>query len=480
MKPSSPQTDGLRANALSFSAVLTQGITHIAPAMSLVVTVQVVITLAGTASPLAYLIAFLIVLVLGVCLAQLALHLPSAGGYYTYVARSLNPKAGFLAAWMFFLYEPLTCAVNLAYLGFLLQTTLRIEAHITCPWYVPYVIFTLLISLLIYRGIQISAAFVMWLTIVEVVIMIALAIAAVMHPGDGRIQVQDFVSVHTFGKKGFYLAIVFSIFTFTGFEAIAPLAEETRDPRRLLPRAVLLSIALMGFFFVLTTLAILIGWGPSRIDSFTASAENPVILLAKRLWGGAWIFVMVAVINSILGAAIAGTNATVRVFYAMGRARSLPAALEYIHPRFRTPVNAIALQTFITLTIGLAIGLWIGPDQEYYFLGVTATLVLIFVYSAGNLGVYFLYRRQRPAEFNPVLHFVFPVLSTLSLLWVAYHSVVPLPDKPMRYAPILVGGWMVAGVVLLLTMRRASNMPLLPMEVTETAERPMSGDSVQV
>ena len=149
--------------------MLTQGITHIAPAMSLVVTVQFVITLAGTASPLAYLIAFLIVLALVVCLAQLALHLPSAGGYYIYVARSLKPKAGFLAAWMFFLYDPLTCAVNLAYLGFLLQTTLRIEAHITCPWYVPYVIFTLVISLLIYRGIQISAAFVMWLTIVEAI-----------------------------------------------------------------------------------------------------------------------------------------------------------------------------------------------------------------------------------------------------------------------------------------------------------------------
>src|ERR1700678_2860601 len=173
MEPTSPNTASLRANALSFSSVLTQGITHIAPAMGLVVTVQFVTTMAGIASPLAYGIAFLIVMMLGVCLPQLALHLPSAGGYYTYVSRSLNPKAGFLAGWMFFLYDPLTAAVNLAYLGFLLQTTLKIEAHITCPWYVPYFIFTLLISLLIYRGIQISAAFVMWLTIVEVVIMIA-------------------------------------------------------------------------------------------------------------------------------------------------------------------------------------------------------------------------------------------------------------------------------------------------------------------
>ena len=87
------------------------------------------------------------------------------------------------------------------------------------------------------------------------------------------------------------------------------------------------------------------------------------------------------------------------------------------------------------------------------------------------------------AEFNPVLHFVFPVLSTLSLMWVAYQSIVPLPDAPLRYAPILVGAWLVAGVVLLLTVRRASNMPLLPLEArgshpAEAAERPISSRQV--
>jgi len=462
MKPSTPHTDSLRANALSFSSVLTQGITHIAPAMGLVVTVQFVTTLAGIASPLAYGIAFLIVMLLGVCLAQLALHLPSAGGYYTYVSRSLNAKAGFLTGWMFLLYEPLTASVNLAYLGFLVQTTLHIEAHVSCPWYVIYLVCAVLITVLIYRGIEISAAVVMWLTIIECGIVLVLAVAGLMHPGDGHIQLQDFLPLHDFKQKGFYLAIVFSIFTYTGFEAIAPLAEETRNPRRNLPRAILLSITLMGGFFVFACLAVLTGWGNSQIDSFAHSAENPVILLAKRLWGPAWILVLVAVINSILGVSISGTNAAIRVFYAMGRAGSLPASLAYIHPRFRTPVNAIVLQTIITLTIGVAIGFWIGPDQEYYFFGVAMTLLLIFIYSAGNIGVFFLYRREHPAEFRPVLHFLFPLLSTLSMVWVAYKSVVPLPDAPMRYAPILVGSWLLGGLILLVTVPRASTMPLLP------------------
>ena len=95
------------------------------------------------------------------------------------------------------------------------------------------------------------------------------------------------------------------------------------------------------------------------------------------------------------------------------------------------------------------------------------TLVLIFIYSAGNIGVFFLYRRERPAEFSPLLHFLFPLLSTCSLLWVAYKSIVPLPEAPLRYAPILVGTWLVAGVLVLLTVPRASNMPLLPLDTAE-------------
>ena len=471
MQPSPPQTAQLRANALSFSSVLTQSITHIAPAMGLVVTVQFVTTMAGIASPLAYGIAFLIVMLLGVCLAQLALHLPSAGGYYTYVSQSLNPKAGFLVGWMFFLYEPFTAAINLAYLGFLVENVLRAEAHVHCPWYVIYVVFTLLITVLIYRGIEVSAASVMWMTAIEVVITMGLCFSSLMHPGDGHVHLHDFVALHNFQNKGLYLAIVFSIFAFTGFEAICPLAEETRNPKRTIPRAILASITFMGVFFVFTAMAAITGWGNSHIESFAHSPENPVILLAKRLWGAAWILILLAVTNSILGAAIAGTNAAVRVFYAMGRAGSMPSALARVHPRFRTPATAIVVQTIITLTLGIAIGLWIGPDQEFLFIGVVMTLVLIFIYSAGNLGVYFLYRRDRPKEFNVLLHVLFPIASTLSMLWVAYHSVVPLPEKPLRYAPIVVAVWMLAGVVVMLTFRRATNMPLLALDSTEVEKQ---------
>jgi amino acid transporter len=452
-----------------------QGVTHIAPAVGLVLSLQFVVVMAGAASPLAFAIALLIVLLLGVCLCQLARHLPSAGGYYTYISHTLHPRAGFLTAWMFFLYDPLTAAVNLAFMGFLLQATLRLEAGLNCPWYVIFLAAALFITVLTYRGIEISAGIMVGLTVIEILIIGALALASLAHPGDGGLQVQSFTALHNFRHKGLYLAIVFAIFSFTGFESVAPLAEETRDPRRVLPRAILLSIALMGIFFVGGSWAVLTGWGSNHIEGFANSAENPIFVLAKRLWGGAWVFVVIAVVNSILGASIAGTNASTRVFFAMGRARSLPSALASIHPRFRTPVNAILLQTFITLAIGLGVGFWIGPDQEYYFLGVAMTLGLLCIYAAGNVGVFVYYRNRRRAEFNVWFHLIFPLLSTLSLVWVFYRSVVPLPDPPLRYAPLLVAAWLLAGLLLLCTGRGASLVPLGPLALAPAAGAAPSG-----
>ena len=462
LQTANPQT--LRANALSFPSVLMQSITHIAPAVGLIFVLQYITTMAGLAAPLAYALAFLLVFPTAVCMVQLALHLPSAGGYYTYLSQSLSPRAGFLAAWMFFLYEPPGAAVNLAFLSYMLHNIVLMEAGINCPWYVLFLAAVLLVTVLIYRGIEISATVVMWLTTVEILIITCLSIASFMHPGDGRIQLQDFGSWHSFGQKGFYVAVVFSISVFTGFESVAPLAEETRDPRRTLPRAVLFSTSLLGVFMVVCAMALLTGWGNSHIAGFASSTEAPVILLAKRLWGTAWLLVLLAVTNSILGVAIASANAATRVFFAMGRARALPAALDYVHPRFQTPRNAILLQTFLTLAIGLSVGFWIGPDQEYYVIGVAMTLGLMFIYCAGNVGVYVYYRRARPAEFRFLLHFLLPLLSTISLLWVAYKSAVPLPEPPVRYAPILAAIWLLGGMVLMLTVRRAAGTPLLPLE----------------
>ena len=85
--------------------------------------------------------------------------------------------------------------------------------------------------------------------------------------------------------------------------------------------------------------------------------------LARRLWGGGWIVILLVLVNSAIGVSMASTNAATRVFFAMGRSGSLPKVLAWVHPVHKTPVVAIALQTVLTFAIGLGLGFAMGPDE---------------------------------------------------------------------------------------------------------------------
>ena len=447
----------LRAGALNFASVLLQAVTHIAPAIGIVLSLQFITSAAGLTSPLAYAIAFAIVLTLGLSLTQLARVFPSAGGYYTYVGRSIHPSAGFLTAWLYFLYDPLGAAANLAIMSFFLERTLGSAGHVYLPWWISFLILTAIITFVMHRGITVSAKAMATLTISEIVIVVALAAWSLLHAGNGGLNLSSFSPGSSPSPHGLYLGVVFCIFAFSGFESVAPLAEETQDPRRNLPRVIIWSIVLMGAFYLFCSWALLIGWGTNSIQGFVQSTESPVFILARRLWGGAGILVLIAVFNSIIACSIACSNASTRVFFSMGRSGALPRVLGKVHPRYRTPVNAVWFQTILTIGIGLGLGLWIGPDQLFYFMGVTMTLGMVLVYSAGNLGVFRLYRSERRSEFNWWLHGVFPFISTAALISAAYESVVPLPPAPLKYAPCLVALWLVCGVVLVWILSRTGH-----------------------
>src|SRR5438094_10430622 len=99
-----PVKTDLRPETLGLVSVTMQAITHIAPAIAALFFTQFIVSLAGITAPLAYVIGVVVVLMLGNTLVQLSKHLPSAGGYYTYVSRAISPRAGFITSWMYVLY----------------------------------------------------------------------------------------------------------------------------------------------------------------------------------------------------------------------------------------------------------------------------------------------------------------------------------------------------------------------------------------
>src|SRR2546422_11065836 len=107
-----------------------------------------------------------------------------------------------------------------------------------------------------------------------------------------------------------------------------------------------------------------------------------------KFWGTLCVLVPLALLNSMIAVAIAANNAATRVWFAMARSGSLPTTLAQIHPKYQTPVNAVILQAFVMFAVGLGLGVLVGPDKEFELMGMVITFALIFIYSAGNLGVF--------------------------------------------------------------------------------------------
>jgi amino acid transporter len=209
---------------------------------------------------------------------------------------------------------------------------------------------------------------------------------------------------------------------------------------------------IMGAYLVFTSWGIVIGWGMDDLATLVASKELPPFALARRFWGPGWIVIMFALLNSMLAVAVASSLVSTRMWYAMARCGALPRSLAAIHSRHETPITAVVFQAVVTFVAGLSLGFSLGPDQAFYVMGTVLTLALALIYSAGNLGVFLLYRRLG-AEFRPLLHAVFPLASSVAVLWVAWKSIVPLPPRPIAYAPVIMGLWLLAGLIVLIVSR---------------------------
>jgi len=455
----------LAAGAMGLGSVVAQAITHVAPAMGFLTGATFIATYAGTAVPLAYIGAFLVCLSIGLSLVQLAKHLPSAGGYFTYVSRTLHPRLGFMTAWLYFLYDPTVLALNLAIVGVIFEQTLQVRAGIFFPWWATVAIGTAAVIAVIYRGVQISGKLMIVMAGIEIAMLLLFALSGIANPGPGGVSMIPFQVDPAYPIDKLMVGVVFAIFAFTGFEAVAPMAEETENPRRNIPRAVVISLGLMGLFYVIATFGLVIGWGTDTFDeTFAGQGVSVFMDLSVRLFGGwGWIILFLAILNSVIAVGISGSNAATRVWFSMGRAGALPKGLAKVHPVYKTPTNAIILYAVVTLVLAYG-GSWLfgsviapvesgfAPDTLFFWGGLAITLGLIGVYGLGSLGVIRYYWRERRDEFNWFWHFVIPVISILAILVVGYFSLQGLA-APYLFVPFFVAGWIILGAIILLVAR---------------------------
>jgi amino acid transporter len=453
----------LRAGAIGLTGAVMQNVTHIAPAIAAFFFTATIVSFAGGHAPLAYLLGFLVVLALGMCLVQLAKRFPSAGGYFTYVSRTVGPRAGFLTGWMFVLYSPIVPGPILAFFAFILEGELQSNYGWTWfHWWMFAAPAIVLVTALAYLGIRLSMRTIVVVGALEFLIVLTLGLFGLFNPGPGGFTFQAFNYGFNPGSiataSGFAIAVVLTVQGLTGWEAAIPLAEETENPRRNIPRATMASIVIIGVMLILVLWGQIIGWGTDDLTKLPSSAELPALVIAHRVWGGLWFLALLAMFTSVIGASLACQNVATRMWYRMGQSGVLPKIVGTVNPVRKTPTVAIHVQFALSLLLGIVLAGIFGPDKIFVLtVGFVLVLGVIFVYVMANVGVVLYYWRERRQEFNWILHFVFPVGTSLILIYSVYASFVPLPAPPYNLAPFIVGAWLLIGILILVALRLRGN-----------------------
>jgi len=336
-----------------------------------------------------------------------------------------------------------------AFTGAVLEDELSAQYGIGAPWWVYALAIFAVCFFCAYRGIVISVRFLLVMTGFEIIVGLALALTGVLNPGPGGVNVAGFNPASIENSSGFFLAIVLSIFAFTGFESAAAVGDESRDPKRLVPMAIIGSLAFVGAFYVFVAWGLQIGWGTDDLPALSSSATAPAFVLADRLWSSGSLIVLIALVNSGVGVCIACTTSSTRTLFGMARTGALPSPLARVSPKHKTPIVAIYVQTTAAVTLCLAVGLPLGPYNLFNMLGTAGTFVYIPIFILMNVAAFKFFWEKHREEFSVAKYVICPVISTTALLIIGYKSLVPLPAMPVALAPLIAGIYIVAGLAIL-------------------------------
>ena len=465
---------GLAHDSMSQVEVLSQSVAGIAPSAAMATTPALIVLYAGQGAWLSYVAATVVVVLVGLCVAQFARRFASSGSLYSYVARGLGPTGAFAAGWGLVIgyafIAMIGCIGAAIYFGSFL-TSLGLPAD-TTPWVVVLLAITAIgAAAFAFVGIKISTRLGLVLEVISVAAVLVVLVTVLIRNGVSAGSDQFTLEGATF--DGVTFGIVLAVLGFVGFESAASLGAEARNPHRTIPRAVLGSAVLVGVLYVFATYAEVLGFGgPEGL----AASGAPISELADSngLSGIKWI-VDLGVTASFFAVVIACINAASRVLYTMGEEDILPRALGRAHPTHKTPHVAIGLIAPIVAVVPIVMVVTgVEPLAVIGYTGTIGTFGYMLAYLLMAAALPFFLRRRN--EGNP-LSTVLAVVVVAALLYVFFKNVYPVPPSPLNRMP-----WIFLGILLLglawYFIVRARNPEVLR-EVGMTEEEPLPPGTVQ-
>ncbi len=413
------------------------------------------LTDAGTlGAALAFAIGGVIMALVGLTYAELVSAMPSAGGEHNYVLRGLGSRAAFVTSWSLVLgyvsvvaFEAVALPQTLLYLApdMLVGRLWSVAGYdVYASWAAVGIVGAVAITALNYVGVRPAAVF------QGVAVLFLLAVGGLLAVGSFVGGSSDNLQPLFSGGVGGIVAVLVAVpFLFVGFDVIPQSAEEIDLPFRLIGKLVVVSVIAAAVFYIVVMVTV----GSSLPKEVLAASELPAADGMAALWGSQ-VFGDVLVLGGVAGILTSWNGFLLgasRLLYAMATSGMVPRWFATLHPRYRTPGNAILFIGALSMLAPL-----FGRQMLVWLVdaGGVSIVVAFFLVAV----TFLVLRRREPELERPFRVSQGPLVGALAGVFSLGLAILYLPGMPAAliwpYEWVILGAWWLVGVVLVARLPR--------------------------
>lgn len=414
--------------------------------------------LIGSAVPLAFLFGGIVLLFIASGMVIVSRNFSHAGSVYGLTGVTVGPRAGFFSGWSllgcYLIFTPGSMASSGYFIALFLQSTGIWKGA-------DYIVFALLLAVLCWLlnlvHIRNLTRSLLSIEGVSVTLLLILMIVIVVRIAAGHApNAQAAFSFNVFvpkegGFHGVALASVFAFLAFAGFEGAMSLGEETHEPRRTIPRALIVATVGIAVFYLLCQICQAIGFGPTaKGGAAFASSSGPVFDLSRQYVGTvmAWALELGAAVSAF-GSGLASSAGCARLIYAMFRDARPGSSMATVTRRAGAPGRALAITMVFAIVAVIAMRVANQTGfQIWQYYGTIGTLLILVAYALVNVGaVRYVFTHR---DTGNLLTLIGPGLAVLFVLYILYNEIYPVPTPPYDLFPYICAAWLLVGLLLVL------------------------------
>lgn len=347
---SEKNADTLKKDQLGFFEVLALSVAIIAPTFASSMNMGMMVASAGSSIGFVFIISVLMLLCVAMSFVKFGQKVASAGSAYAYVKMGLGDNVSTISGWGLLLaYFTFTSGCSSAF-GYLLSEFIREVSGAKIPWIVFAVLGIVLIWLITYLDIQLSTRIMLFvelattalLVIVAIFILVKVSGTTGLSAAPFKLSGAKMPDGSAVPLSGIGAAIVPAVLCFGGFEGAASLGEESRNPKKYIPLAILSTVIFAGAIFILMSWAEMNGFGLSQagLTAFAESGSSVVELSGQYTNNIITALVTLGIVVSAFSTALGSMTASTRMLYDLSKENKAPAFFSRVHKSHNTPYTA--------------------------------------------------------------------------------------------------------------------------------------------